>query len=82
MMKAFTKPSPVNVNLPPVLEDAKILIKYFELWVLYAASGRRFLPDAGGLLDQDAEKMDALIQLDGLAITWREKWTKQKQGGF
>lgn len=82
LMRSFSEPKPINVNLPPMMENAGTLIKYFDLWVLYAATGRRFLPDDGGILDQDAEMLDALIQLDGLNIVWREKWNKQKKGGF
>jgi hypothetical protein len=63
-------------ELPETLDNAQRLIDAMPVWKLWRQTDRKILPSAGGLLDQPADLLYSLLELDGLFETVREQRKK------
>lgn len=52
-------------DLPDVVDmSSEAYEAYFDLWLLYVATGRKHLPETGGLGDQSTIAMQTIMELD------------------
>jgi len=70
-LREFLEPSldtENNDDLPDTVDiDEADIRHYLDLWVEHQADDKKFLPAAGGLLDQPVRAMHVIHRLDSLA---------------
>lgn len=54
---------------------------YWSLWLVWISTGKRHLPESGGLLDQPSVIMNMFIEMDGLFDTALNKARKEHDDG-
>lgn len=54
-----------SIDLPDTVEmTPEAFERYYPDWLLYIGTGRKFLPQTGGLNDQNSVQMKVILELD------------------